>query len=99
MRPPSKDVLGNCWLTGAPCIDPSEPGLCDVAAQGCTALRITESPPVAVEFEAAFQALDAALHLGEIVRLAAARTGRGVDVGRCILGPVILDRWVPCPLA
>src|SRR5688572_18564714 len=38
------------------------------------------SPPVAVELEAAFEALDAALHLGQVVRLAAARTGRVVGV-------------------
>jgi hypothetical protein len=43
-------------------------------------LRITESPAIAIELEAAFQALDAALHLGEIVRFAAVGTdGRIVE--------------------
>src|SRR5262245_33443022 len=44
-------------------------------------LNVFCSPPVAIELEPALQALDASLYLGEVVRLAAARTRGVVCIG------------------
>ena len=57
------------------------------------------SPPVAIELEPALQALDAALHFGEVVRLATARARGvvGVDVlrrNRSRSGRKGLLRWI-----